>query len=274
VAVDDPDAVGSEGAGDHEVTDTATDSGTPRVRVDDVGKQFDGAQGPVQALSGVSFDVSPGEFVCLVGPSGCGKTTLFRIIAGLEAATTGEVRFDGTPVDGPGPDLGLVFQEYHLFPWRTVAGNVGFGPEQAGVPADDRERRVRELLDLVGLSGAAESYPRDLSGGMKQRVALARALALDPGLLLMDEPFGAVDAQTKKMLQDELLDIWRETGKTVLFVTHDVEEAVKLADRIVVMAKEPGRVREVVDVALPRPRTRTDEAFAEYYERVLGLIEG
>jgi NitT/TauT family transport system ATP-binding protein len=253
---------------------TATSAGTPRVSVANVGKQFEGAQGPVQALSGVSFDVSPGEFVCLVGPSGCGKTTLFRIIAGLEPATSGEVRLDGAPVEGPGPDLGLVFQEYHLFPWRTVADNVGFGPEHAGVPAAERERRTADLLDLVGLSGVAESYPRDLSGGMKQRVALARALALDPGLLLMDEPFGAVDAQTKKMLQDELLDIWRETGKTILFVTHDVEEAVKLADRILVMAKEPGRIREVVDVDLQRPRGRTDEAFGDLYERVLGLIEG
>ena len=274
MAIDDPDAVESDLATDREETDSGPDAETPRVRVDTVGKQFDGAQGPVQALSDVAFDVSAGEFVCIVGPSGCGKTTLFRIIAGLETPTSGEVRLDGTPVEGPGPDLGLVFQEYHLFPWRTVAGNVGFGPEQAGVPAEERDRRVRELLDLVGLSGTAESYPGDLSGGMKQRVALARALALDPGLLLMDEPFGAVDAQTKKMLQDELLDIWRETGKTILFVTHDVEEAVKLADRIVVMAKEPGRIRAVVDVDLSRPRARTDEAFAEYYERVLGLIEG
>jgi NitT/TauT family transport system ATP-binding protein len=267
VAVDDTRDDGGE-------RETTAESGaaTPRVRVEEVGKQFDGAQGPVRALSDISFDVSPGEFVCIVGPSGCGKTTLFRIIAGLEPPTTGSVRLDGTPVEGPGTDLGLVFQEYHLFPWRTVAGNVGFGPEQAGVPTDERDRRVRKLLELVGLSGVAESYPRDLSGGMKQRVALARALALDPGLLLMDEPFGAVDAQTKKMLQDELLDIWRETGKTILFVTHDVEEAVKLADRILVMAKEPGRIREVVDVDLPRPRARTDAAFAELYERVLRLI--
>jgi NitT/TauT family transport system ATP-binding protein len=244
----------------------------PRVRVDDVGKRYEGSNGPVQALEGISFDVAEGEFVCIVGPSGCGKTTLFRIIAGLEPATTGQVTLDGDRVDGPSTDLGLVFQEYHLFPWRTVAGNVGFGLEQEGVTAAERERRVHELLELVGLDGFADTYPRDLSGGMKQRVALARALAVDPGLLLMDEPFGAVDAQTKKMLQDELLDIWRETGKTILFVTHDVEEAVKLADSVVVMAKEPGRVREIVDVGVERPRERSDDAFADVYRRLLDLI--
>ncbi|MEF8826295.1 MAG: ABC transporter ATP-binding protein, partial [Halapricum sp.] len=180
---------------------------------------------------------------------------------------------DGDPIDGPGPDLGIVFQEYHLFPWRTVAGNVRFGPEKQGMPAEKRERRVQDLIDLVGLDGFEDSYPRDLSGGMKQRVALARALALDPELLLMDEPFGAVDAQTRTMLQSELLDIWQETEKTVLFVTHDVEEAVKLGDRVVVMGKEPGHVREIIDVDLDRPRSRSDQTFGDYYERVLDLIE-
>jgi len=258
----------------NDVTPDEEEAGVPRVRIDGVGKRYEGSNGPVQALEGVSVDVSAGEFVCIVGPSGCGKTTLFRIIAGLESATTGSVSLDGDRVDAPSTDLGLVFQEYHLFPWRTVAGNVGFGLEQTGVAAAERERRVRKLLDLVGLDGFADTYPRDLSGGMKQRVALARALAVDPGLLLMDEPFGAVDAQTKKMLQDELLDIWTETGKTILFVTHDVEEAVKLADRVVVMGKDPGHVRETVEVAVERPRSRSDEAFGATYERVLGLIEG
>jgi NitT/TauT family transport system ATP-binding protein len=246
-----------------------TDHGRPRVRVDEVSKRYDG----FRALEDVSFEVAPGELVCIVGPSGCGKTTLFRIIAGLDPATSGTVSVDGDPVDGPGPDLGLVFQEYHLFPWRTVAGNVAFGPEKAGVPADDRDRRVEELLELVGLEEVIDRYPRDLSGGMKQRVALARALATDPEVLLMDEPFGAVDAQTKRMLQDELLDIRAETEKTVLFVTHDVDEAVKLADRVVVMANDPGRVREVIDVDLDRPRTRSDEGAAVLYERVVNLIE-
>jgi NitT/TauT family transport system ATP-binding protein len=251
----------------------AVNDADARVRIDGVGKRFEGGDGPVQALDDVSFAVAEGEFVCLVGPSGCGKTTLFRIIAGLEPPTTGSVSLDGERVDGPSTDLGLVFQEYHLFPWRTVAGNVGFGLERGDVPAETRERRVRDLLDLVGLDGFADSYPRDLAGGMKQRVALARALAVDPSLLLMDEPFGAVDAQTKKMLQDELLDIWAETGKTVLFVTHDVEEAVKLADRVVVMAKDPGRIREVVEVDIERPRSRSDEAFGDVYRRILDLIE-
>jgi NitT/TauT family transport system ATP-binding protein len=245
----------------------------PRVSVENVGKRYDGARGPVRALDGVSFDVADGEFVCVVGPSGCGKTTLFRIIAGLEPPSEGRVTLDGTELDGPTTDLGLVFQEYHLFPWLTVADNVGFGPKHAGMAREERDARVRELVELVGLEESADGYPRDLSGGMKQRVALARALALDPGLLLMDEPFGAVDAQTRRMLQDELLDIWTETGKTVLFVTHDVEEAVRLADRVVVMAADPGRIRTVVDVDLPRPRSRTDEAFGATYERVLGLIE-
>ncbi|MFC4542809.1 ABC transporter ATP-binding protein [Halosolutus amylolyticus] len=248
------------------------DTEASRVRIDDVGKRYESEQGPVQALADVSFEVEPGEFVCLVGPSGSGKTTLFRVVAGLESPTSGTVFLDGTPVRDPNPDMGIVFQEYHLFPWRTVRGNVAFGLEQTDVSSDERDRRVQHLVDLVGLGGFEDSYPKALSGGMKQRVALARALAVDPALLLMDEPFGAVDAQTKAMLQTELLDIWGQTGKTVLFVTHDVEEAVKLADRIVVMADDPGRVREIVEVDLPRPRSRADEAFGEHYERVLDLI--
>lgn len=247
---------------------------TPRVRIENVSKRYDGEGGPVRALEDVSFDVDDGEFVCIVGPSGCGKTTLFRIIAGLDEATDGAVYLGDELVEGPTPDMGVVFQEYHLFPWRTVRGNVAFGLEKADTPEDERQTRVETLVDLVGLEGFEESYPKALSGGMKQRVAIARALATDPALLLMDEPFGAVDAQTREMLQRELLEIWERTGKTVLFVTHDVEEAVKLADRIVVMAKEPGRVEEIVEVDLARPRSRSDAAFGEYYERVLGLIRG
>lgn len=245
---------------------------TAHVDVDGVSKQFAGSNGPVQALSDVSFGVQSGEFVTIVGPSGCGKTTLFRIVAGLEDPTTGSVSLDGEPIEEPSPDLGIVFQEYHLFPWRTVAGNISFGLEKRGTPKDEREQRIQYLVDLVGLDGFEDSYPRDLSGGMKQRVALARALALDPNLLLMDEPFSAVDAQTRKTLQNELLDIWAETGKTVLFVTHDVEESIMLADRVVVMAKEPGRIRETVDVGIDRPRSRSDPRFGDYYQRVLDLI--
>ncbi|EMA65602.1 ABC transporter ATP-binding protein [Halorubrum kocurii] len=242
------------------------------VAVDRVGKTYDDGGSPVRALDDVSFDVEPGEFVCVVGPSGCGKTTLFRIIAGLTDATDGEIRLAGAPVTGPTTDMGVVFQEYHLFPWLTVAENVGFGLERSDRSEAERERRVEEMLDLVGLTEFRDSYPKSLSGGMKQRVAIARSLAVDPELLLMDEPFGAVDAQTREMLQRELLDVWASTGKTVLFVTHDVAEAVTLADRIVVMAADPGRVAEIVDVDVSRPRERGDPAFGEHVARVRELI--
>jgi NitT/TauT family transport system ATP-binding protein len=257
-------------AGDADETRPA--DGVSGVEVDGVGKTYAGDGDPVRALDDVSFAAEEGEFVCLVGPSGCGKTTLFRIIAGLTDATDGEVRLAGTPVTGPTTNMGVVFQEYHLFPWLTVEENVGFGLERGDRSAAERERRVDQMLELVGLTEFRESYPKSLSGGMKQRVAIARALAVDPELLLMDEPFGAVDAQTREMLQRELLDVWASTGKTVLFVTHDVAEAVTLADRIVVMAAEPGRVAEVVDVDVDRPRDRGDPAFGEHVSRVRELI--
>ena len=247
-------------------------AGGSTVRVEQVDKQYDSKQGTVQALADINFEVSPGEFICLVGPSGCGKTTLFRILAGLEPPTSGEVILNGSTVTKPNTDMGIVFQEYHLFPWQTVRENVAFGLKKANVPKDERSQRVQQLIDIVGLEGFEDSYPKELSGGMKQRVALARALAIDPSLLLMDEPFGAVDAQTREMLQDELIDIWRETNKTVLFVTHDVEEAVKLADRVVVMGRNPGSIREIVEIDLVRPRSRADPEFGEYYERVRDLI--
>lgn len=244
------------------------------VRIDGLSKRYESNAESVRALENVSFDVADGEFVCIVGPSGCGKTTLFRIIAGLEAASSGTVSLSGDPVEGPTADMGVVFQEYHLFPWRTVRGNVAFGLEKQGVPEAERRRRVDDLVDLVGLDGFEDSYPKALSGGMKQRVAIARALAVEPELLLMDEPFGAVDAQTRAMLQRELIEIWEQTDKTVLFVTHDIEEAITLADRIVVMAKSPGRVDEIVEVDIPRPRSRSDDEFGRYYEHILGLIRG
>ena len=249
-----------------------TDADSRTVAVESVGKTFQSGDGTVTALEDVDFAVAEGEFVCLVGPSGCGKTTLFRIIAGLESATEGTVLLDGEPVEGPDIDRGMVFQEYGLFPWRTVRENVAFGLEQLEYDDAEREARTQAMLDLVGLDGFETAYPSELSGGMKQRVGIARALAVDPELLLMDEPFGSVDAQTRDMLHEELLRIWGETEKTVLFVTHDVEEAVKLADRIVVMSRGPGSVREVVDVPLDRPRNRTEPAFAEIHERVLSLI--
>ncbi|MCT9096020.1 ABC transporter ATP-binding protein [Haloarchaeobius sp. HME9146] len=255
----------------NEAVDDESDT-TATVSVDDIGKRYETGRQDVQAIADVSFEVEDGEFVCIVGPSGCGKTTLFRIIAGLEAPTSGGVFLGGDRVEGPGTDRGMVFQEYGLFPWRSVAENVAFGLEQQAVSEAEREARVAEMLDLVGLSEFADAYPKELSGGMKQRVGIARALAVDPEILLMDEPFGSVDAQTRNMLHDELLEVWAETEKTVLFVTHDVEEAVKLADRIVVLSEGPGSVREIVDVDLARPRSRTDEAFVEHAEHVLDLL--
>ncbi|MCL9817274.1 ABC transporter ATP-binding protein [Natronocalculus amylovorans] len=242
-----------------------------KLDIDRVGKTFGGDE-PVRALDAVDISIDDGEFVCIVGPSGCGKTTLFRIVAGLEPPTDGEIRLDGTAVTEPGPELGVVFQEYHLFPWLTVEENVGFGLKQQGVDKKERQRRVTEMLSLVGLADAASSYPSALSGGMKQRVAIARSLAVDPSLLLMDEPFGAVDARTKEHLQQELLEIWTETKKTILFITHDVDEAVALADRVVVMAADPGRVSEIVSIDVPRPRRRSDPAVGAYVEQIRRLI--
>lgn len=247
-------------------------SGTAAVVVDRISKTFDGTDGQVQALGDVSFTVDPGSFVCIVGPSGCGKTTLFRLIAGLDEPTTGEIRIGDEPVTGPGMDRGMVFQEYGLFPWRTVRGNVRFGLEERELTAAERDARAHEMIELVGLDGFADAFPASLSGGMKQRVGIARALAVDPDILLMDEPFGSLDAQTKERLQDELLRIWSDTGKTVLFVTHDITESVRLADRVVVLGSNPGHVVSVVDIPLDRPRDRTDEAFVRKRNRVRALI--
>jgi len=244
-----------------------------KIVVDGIDKRFRSESGVVEALRDVNFAVTEGEFVCLIGASGAGKTTLFRIIAGLEPASKGTVWLDGEPIDGPGMDRGMVFQEYGLFPWRTVMGNVTFGLEQRGLDSTARRDRAQEMIDLVGLDGFEDSYPKELSGGMKQRVGIARALAVDPEILLMDEPFGSVDAQTKGRLHDELLDIWSATNKTVLFVTHDVDEAVTLADRVVVLTGSPGSVHEVVEIDLDRPRSRTDDAFAEYEQQLRDAIE-
>lgn len=244
-----------------------------KIVVDGIHKEFESDSKTVTALRDVDFSVEEGEFVCIVGSSGAGKTTLFRIIAGLEAATSGTVWLDGEPVDGPGMDRGMVFQEYGLFPWRTVLGNVLFGLEQREMGRQARKTRAREMLELVGLEDVADSYPRELSGGMKQRVGIARALAVDPEILLLDEPFGSLDAQTKELLHSELLEIWAETGKTVLFVTHDVDEAVTLADRVVVLTGSPGSVHEVVEVDLDRPRSRRDDAFAEYEQQLRDAIQ-
>jgi NitT/TauT family transport system ATP-binding protein len=205
----------------------------------------EGATG-VSALERIDLSVDAREFVTIVGPSGCGKSTLLYLIGGFLQPTEGQILFRGKPVEGPGPERGIVFQRYSLFPWLTVAGNIGFGLEEKGVARDERERIVREYLALVHLQGFENRYPRELSGGMQQRVAIAQTLACQPEVLLMDEPFGALDAQTRRILQDELRKIWRRDTKTVLFVTHDVEEAVALGTRIVVMAARPGRIKEVI----------------------------
>ena len=255
------------------MTDSASSS-APAVALDRVHKRYgttDGAE--TTALADVSFTVDPGEFVTIVGPSGCGKTTLARLVGGFESPTSGRILVDGTPVTGPTPDRAMVFQAYHLFPWLSVRENVAFGLVEAGVPKDRRTERVHELLELVGLADRAGAYPAELSGGMKQRVGLARALAVDPGMLLMDEPFGSVDSQTRRRLQRELLDIWRRMDKTVLFVTHDIEEAVLLSDRVVTLTGTPGRVRDDVTIELPRPRDRTDDEFVEYVETLLDLVD-
>jgi NitT/TauT family transport system ATP-binding protein len=257
----------TNGTGDmHDTADT------PEVIVHGVSKRYESDRQSVQALSDVQFTVENGEFVCLVGPSGCGKTTLLRAIAGLEAPTEGTVAIDDERVEGPGTNRGMVFQEYGLFPWLTVQENVCFGLERQGMAREACDNRCYEMLDLVGLNEFADAYPKELSGGMKRRVAVARALAVDPDILLMDEPFGSVDAQTRERLHAELLNIWQETEKTTLFVTHEVNEAVLLGDRVLVMSGEPGRVKEIVDVDLPRPRSRTDGAFVEYTERIRALI--
>ncbi|RQR45821.1 ABC transporter ATP-binding protein [Burkholderia sp. Bp9140] len=219
-----------------------------------VGKRFATPQGECVALDDISFRTHRREFVCVIGPSGCGKSTLIRILAGLEAQTSGEVLLDGKPVQGPGADRGMVFQGYTLFPWLTVKKNVMFGLRMNGSSSGEAEREALQWLDLVGLMRFADAYPHQLSGGMKQRVAIARALANRPRILLMDEPFGALDAQTRARMQAHLLDIWRNIDVTILFITHDLDEAIFLADRILVLKANPGGVQELIEVPVARPR--------------------
>jgi NitT/TauT family transport system ATP-binding protein len=202
---------------------------------------------PVLALEAVSLDVRPREFVALLGPSGCGKSTLLYLIGGFLPVETGTILIEGKPVGAPGPDRGIVFQHFALFPWKTVRANILYGLERMGLPRQEREKRAQAFVELVGLRGFEDSYPSQLSGGMKQRTAIARTLAFDPKILLMDEPFGALDAQTRSLMQAELLSIWQRTPKTVIFVTHDVQEAVYLADRVAVMSARPGRIKAIVE---------------------------
>ncbi|HEU0059409.1 MAG TPA: ABC transporter ATP-binding protein [Hyphomicrobiaceae bacterium] len=228
----------------------------------------------VTAVRDVSLEVAAGEFACIVGPSGCGKTTVLNLVAGFIPATSGEILLDGRPVKGPGPDRGVVFQSFALFPWRTVLDNVAFGPKMRGIGKLEREKIARQYLALAKLSDAAERYPNELSGGMQQRVGVVRALANEPDVLLMDEPFASVDAQTRMTLQEELTRIWQEKRPTVLFITHDVAEAVFLGNRVIVLSK--GQVLEEIAVDLPRPRAwdalNEDERFKALTGRVLQLV--
>jgi NitT/TauT family transport system ATP-binding protein len=244
------------------------------VQINEVSKSFVTERGlAVAALEKASLGIGRGEFVCIVGPSGCGKSTLLRIISGLERADGGQTTYNDRPLDRPHRDVGMVFQEYSVLPWRTVRDNVCLGLEFLQEKKGARIELAMHYLGLVGMTRFAEAFPYELSGGMRQRVAIARALATDPQVLLMDEPFGALDAHTRILMQKELLRIWRETRKTVILVTHSVDEAVYLADRIVVMTSRPGRIREVIDVGLGHPRDRSNPEYARLTARILDMLE-
>jgi NitT/TauT family transport system ATP-binding protein len=230
-------------------------------------------QQKVVALDGIDLEIADDEFLTVLGPSGCGKTTLLNIIAGFEVATGGELRLDGSEIKGPGPDRGVVFQEYALFPWLTVEANVEFGLRERRVPKPERLKLVRDQIATVGLSGFEDRYPQELSGGMRQRVALARVLANDPKILLMDEPFAALDAQTRTLMQEELLSVWARSRRSVVFITHNIEEAIFLGDRIVIMTARPGRIKDVVRVNLPRPRDIMSAEFNQIRRQVTLAVE-
>jgi NitT/TauT family transport system ATP-binding protein len=245
-----------------------------KVEVNQLCVRFNGENGDVQALEDVSFTVEPGEFLTVLGPSGCGKSTLIRTIAGFQPPETGEILLRAEPVCRPGPDRIMVFQEFdQLFPWRTVLGNVVFALKLKGLSKTEREARARQFLTMVGLSGFENAYPHQLSGGMKQRAAIARSLALDPEILLMDEPFGSLDAQTRSILQSELVRIWEEVGSTIIFITHNIQEAILLGDRVLVMSARPGRIKAVVENALPRPRMPETPEFMALWHKLYGMLE-
>jgi NitT/TauT family transport system ATP-binding protein len=248
-------------------------AGMSHIEICDVSLFYDTPSGRVHAVDAVSFDIAASEFLCIVGPSGCGKSTLLNMIAGFIPPTGGEIRLGGKQITGHGQDRGVVFQDFaQLFPWRTALGNVTFGLEMKGLPKDEREAVALRQLALVKLDKFARSYPHHLSGGMQQRVAIARALAYNPAVLLMDEPFAALDALTRDDMQRLLADVWRETGKTVIYVTHNVAEAVYLADRVVVMTPHPGRLKSEVSIALPRPRDPLSVEFLDYQKRLLAQL--
>lgn len=247
------------------------DLARPKVQIWGVSKTYASEHGPILALQRIDLTVNEGEFVSIVGPSGCGKSTLLYVVGGFLAAD-GEVVIDGSPIEGPGIDRGVVFQEYALFPWLTVHGNIGYGLERQGMVAAEVEKIVSRLVKVIGLAGFENRYPRELSGGMKQRVAIARTLACDPAILLLDEPFGALDAQTREIMQDELLRIWLQTRKTVLMVTHDVNEAVYLSNRICVMSARPGQIIEEFTVTLDRGRSREELVVTEQFNSIRNRV--
>jgi NitT/TauT family transport system ATP-binding protein len=257
-----------------------SNSATAALQIENLHKRYvDSYSGEeVTAIGDVSFEVTQGEFVSVLGPSGCGKTTVLNIVAGFVEQSSGTVSVDGAPVHGPGPDRGVVFQNHALFPWKTVHGNVTFGLRMRGVGRADRDAKTAEYLRLVGLAGFEHKYPHELSGGMQQRLGVARVLANEPAVMLMDEPFASIDAQTRRKLQEDLTQIFQERRPTVFFVTHDVDEAVFLSDRVVVLSSRPSRVREIVTVELPRPRAwRTAAelpAFREIRNRITELLGG
>jgi NitT/TauT family transport system ATP-binding protein len=249
-------------------------SSTPiKLETRRVKKEFGTGAQRVLAIEDVSFKVREEEFCVIVGPSGCGKSTLLYLAAGFEKPTSGEILLNGRIIEGPGPDRGFVFQEFALYPWKTVLDNVAFGLEIQGVDKNEARDRAEKHIEVIGLSGFEKAYPHTLSGGMKQRVGIARALAYEPQVLLMDEPFGSLDAQTKKLMQRELLRVWEQHKKTVLYVTHSVVEATFLADRVIVLTARPSRVKGIVDIDIPRPRSYTDDEYLHVRETILGLLD-
>lgn len=245
------------------------------IEIQHVTKRFVTKRDSVTALDDVSLHVRSEEFMALLGTSGCGKSTLLRIIGGLENATEGKILFKQKEIVEPGAERGMVFQTYTLFPWLTVGENIGYGLKEKKVPKKEREEIVGQYVDLVGLRGFENLYPKNLSGGMKQRVAIARALANNPDILLMDEPFGALDMQTRGVMQELVLNIWQKSPKTIVMVTHDIDEAILLADRIAIMTARPGKIKEIIDVKLPRPRnfkTKNSREFIEYREKIQDMI--
>lgn len=237
-----------------------------KLKIDNVKKIYNSRNGEMIALNGVNLDIAENEFICVVGPSGCGKSTLLNIIAGLLEPTSGAVYCDGKKVEGTGTERGVVFQQYALFPWMTVKKNVMFGLKLQGIKGREAEEKAMKYIKMVQLEDFLDHYPKELSGGMKQRVAIARAYAVNPSVLLMDEPFGALDAQTRTQLQSELLETWEKEQKTCFFITHDVDEAIILAQKVIIMSARPGRIKEIVDIDIPYPRTQETKMSPEFLE--------